>query len=204
MHPSLKALALEALRRADGNRAAAVPILAGELEGNAEVLPSLVALGCEVAIDKAVQEGKRRLGPYKQPGSQSGRQAPKAESPPANSLIVGYDALAVSNMRSLLQFPIGDGLTLADAGRDVLNERAAVLAASAAHHRAMSSWCRQIAGKLRPSEVVRDRFAERELRELLDACVRDERRATAVHNGSATLSPSRLAPPTREQLMGAR
>lgn len=209
--------ARECLAKANGNHSEACKLLRNELAKTEALKESFIQAGLSHLITNAAIAVARETRAQNRSDRRSGARTPTPPAKPEPAgLIVGYETLAVANLKSLLDFPVADGLKLADADRLLLTKRAAELAATASQFKVLSGWCGRIAGLLTPGQKVKDRLDDQQLRTLYQDSVEAERREKRIvsdpmparpamnGNGHATLPPSTIAPPSKAQLMGAR
>lgn len=216
MSDELADLARRCLNETEGNFAAALQRM-NEQVVDAGLVPDAAKLGCTAALER-IRSGhkfgaKPRASADRAP-TRSAAVTPAKADPPG--LIVGYETLAVANLKSLLDFPVADGLKLADADRLLLAKRAAELSATASQFKVLSSWCGRIGKLLAPGQKVKDRLDDQQLRTLYHESLEAERREKRIisdpmapvvalnGNGHRPSSPSAIAPPSKAQLMGAR
>lgn len=136
----------------------------------------------------AVPPGKRRKSP-----------AAAAVSQAAPDRLAGYEFLAVSNARDMLDYEVSVGVPLRDADRDLLRKRAAALAEQATYCAALGGWFHRIAAKLRPYETVGEALDEADVRDLFRAATAATAATAPIVGGGA---PSRAT--DRAALMGGR
>lgn len=110
-------------------------------------------------------------------------------TPPAS--INGFGLLALSNLKSLMEFEVKDGLVLGEAYLDDLIEASARAQQEIARNRILAKWYVKIGVKLTPTQKVRDVLSHEHLMDLAIECRDEENHEIEHYNRQRLLSGRR-------------